>query len=119
MTTPSSAAVLDSPSVLGAVRAAAQSKPALPRLVLAPSFATEWLALIIGLTVVGAYLPLGAFNTGLAMAIALGKALIVAAIFMELRERNALTIVFAGAGFFWLGIMLVLALSDYMTRGWR
>jgi diguanylate cyclase (GGDEF)-like protein/PAS domain S-box-containing protein len=63
MTTPSSAAVLDSPSVLGAVRAAAQSKPALPRLVLAPSFATEWLALIIGLTVVGAMISYALVKT--------------------------------------------------------
>ena len=27
--------------------------------------------------------------------------------------------VFAFAGFFWLAIMLSLALSDYLTRGWR
>jgi cytochrome c oxidase subunit IV len=36
--------------------------------------------------------------------------------FMELRERNPLTLTFAGAGFFWLGIMLWLALTDYVTR---
>jgi caa(3)-type oxidase subunit IV len=47
---------------------------------------------------------------------ALTKALIVLAIFMELRERHALTIAFAGAGFFWLAIMLWLALADFVTR---
>jgi cytochrome c oxidase subunit 4 len=78
----------------------------------------SWLALVglLSLTVFAAYLPLGAFNTALALAIALGKALIVAAVFMELRQRGGLTLAFAGAGFFWLGIMLWLALADYLTR---
>ena len=52
----------------------------------------------------------------MAMIIAAIKAAIVAALFMELRERDALTMTFAGAGFFWLGIMLWLAFSDYATR---
>jgi cytochrome c oxidase subunit 4 len=77
-----------------------------------------WLALLalLTLTVFGAYQPLGAFNTVLAMTIALIKALIVLAVFMELRDRNALTIAFAAAGFFWLAIMLWLALADFVTR---
>jgi cytochrome c oxidase subunit 4 len=78
----------------------------------------SWLGLLalLGLTVFGAYLPLGALNTSLALAIALGKTLIVVAIFMELRHGSALTVTFAGAGFFWLTIMLWLALADYLTR---
>lgn len=77
-----------------------------------------WLGLLtlLALTVVAAYLPLGAFNTIVALAIATTKAAAVAAIFMELRERNPLTLAFAIAGFFWLGIMLWLAFSDYLTR---
>lgn len=78
----------------------------------------SWFGLLglLALTVLGAYQPLGAFNTALALVIALGKALIVLVIFMELRDRNALTIAFATAGFFWLGIMLWLALGDFLTR---
>ncbi len=78
----------------------------------------SWAALmaLLTLTVLGAYLPLGAGNTVLAMIIAAVKAALVAAIFMELRERNPLTLAFACAGFFWLGIMLWLAFSDYATR---
>lgn len=78
----------------------------------------SWLGLLalLAITVSTAYLPLGATNTVVAMAIAVTKAALVAAIFMELRERNSLTLTFAGAGFFWLGIMLWLALADYMTR---
>jgi cytochrome c oxidase subunit IV len=77
-----------------------------------------WLSLLtlLGATVLGAYQPLGAFNIGLALAIALGKALIVAAIFMELRDSNGIRLVAASAGFFWLAIMLWLALADYVTR---
>ena len=74
------------------------------------------LLVLLGLTITLAYQPLGAFNTPIALAIATTKALIVAAIFMELREHSGLTIAFAGAGFFWLAIMLWLALADYMTR---
>ena len=78
----------------------------------------SWLGLLglLGLTVFTAYQSLGAFNTPIALAIASCKALLIAAIFMELREQNGLMIAVAGAGFFWLAIMLWLAFSDYMTR---
>ncbi len=78
----------------------------------------SWIALLalLGATVSIAYWKLGVANTVIAMSIAALKGTIVAAIFMELRERNALTLTFAGAGFFWLGIMLWLALTDYVTR---
>jgi caa(3)-type oxidase subunit IV len=38
--------------------------------------------------------------------------------FMHVRYSKSLLWVFVGAGFFWLSIMLVLAMSDYMSRGW-
>lgn len=79
---------------------------------------SAWLALLVllALTVVGAYQPLGAFNSVLALAIAAAKALAIAMIFMELRRDRAVTVAYAGAGFFWLMIMLWLALSDFVTR---
>lgn len=78
----------------------------------------SWLALLalLAVTVFVSYQPLGFLNTGIALAIALGKALIVAAIFMELQRGNRMKLVFAGAGFFWLAIMLWLTLADYITR---
>jgi hypothetical protein len=44
----------------------------------------------------------------MAAALAIGtiKAVIVAAVFMELRHRGARTLVFAAAGLFWLAILL-------------
>jgi cytochrome c oxidase subunit 4 len=78
----------------------------------------SWLALLalLGLTVFTAYQPLGTFNTVAALAIALAKTLLVALIFMEIAYSPGLVIAVAGAGFFWLAIMLWLAMSDYVTR---
>jgi cytochrome c oxidase subunit IV len=71
---------------------------------------------LLALTTALAYQRLGALNTPIALAIATTKALVVAAIFMELRERRPLTIAFAAAGFFWLAILMWLAGTDFTTR---
>lgn len=71
------------------------------------------------LTIAAAYANLGPLNTSVAMAISLGKGVLIVLFFMHLRYSKPLLWIFVGAGFFWLGIMLVLAMSDYMTRGWR
>jgi cytochrome c oxidase subunit IV len=93
------------------LRLSANRRP--PRILV---FAWVGLLALLTLTVFAAYLPLGAVNTVVALAIAATKAALVAAIFMELRERNSLMLTFAIAGFFWLSIMLWLAFSDYLTR---
>jgi cytochrome c oxidase subunit 4 len=79
---------------------------------------SAWLALLalLALTVTIAYLPLGAFNAVVALTIGATKAAIVAAVFMELRHRGPRTFIFAGAGLFWLGILLWLGLMDFLTR---
>ena len=77
-----------------------------------------WLALLLllAMTVALSYVPLGSFNGVIALLIASTKTAIVAAIFMELRHRDARTYIFAGAGLFWLGILLWLGMMDFMTR---
>jgi cytochrome c oxidase subunit IV len=79
---------------------------------------SAWLALLalLALTVTLAYMPLHAFNAVAALLIASIKALVVAAVFMELRHRSPRTLIFAAAGFFWLGILLWLGLMDFLTR---
>ena len=72
----------------------------------------------LGLTIAAAYVNLGPFNTVAAMSIALAQAGLILLFFMHLRDSKPIIWVFAGAGFFWLGIMFALALSDYLTRGW-
>ena len=73
----------------------------------------------LGLTIMAAHLNLGPFNTVAAMGISLVKAALIVLFFMHLRYSKRIMWLFAGAGFFWLAIMLTLALSDYLTRGWR
>ena len=57
-------------------------------------------------------------NFPLAMAIATTKAVLIMLYFMHLRYSAPLTWVAAGASFLWLGILLTLSLSDYLSRGW-
>ncbi|HTF90233.1 MAG TPA: cytochrome C oxidase subunit IV family protein [Planctomycetota bacterium] len=58
----------------------------------------------------------GAFNTPLALAIAGVKAALVILFFMHAKYSSKLTQLFAFAGFFWLAILLVFTLQDFMTR---
>jgi len=75
---------------------------------------------LLTLTTTGvAFINLGGrWNVIVALTIAVAKALIVALYFMHLRYSSYLTLLFAGAGIFWLGIMVALTLSDYISRGW-
>lgn len=79
-------------------------------------------AALLGLTALTtgiAFVDLGRVgNVAVALTIAIIKAMLVMLYFMHLRYSSRLTMVFAGAGILWLGIMLVLTLSDYISRGW-
>jgi len=68
-------------------------------------------------TYIVAFVDLGPWNVVVAMAIAIGKALLVALFFMHLRYSPKLTWIVTGGGLFWLGILLALTISDYLTRG--
>ncbi|HEX8476080.1 MAG TPA: cytochrome C oxidase subunit IV family protein [Pyrinomonadaceae bacterium] len=77
-------------------------------------------ALMVGtaLTVIAANINFGgALNDIIAMTIAVTKAMLVILFFMHVRYGSRLTMLVVAAGFFWLGIMIVLTLSDYMSRG--
>ena len=50
------------------------------------------------------------------LAIAVGKAVLVALFFMHLLYSSKLSWVFLLAGLFWLGILMALTLTDYLTR---
>jgi len=70
------------------------------------------------LTVVASRLHLGPLNPVIALTIAVAKMLLIILFFMHVRYSARLTWVFVIAGFFWLGILVVLAMGDYLTRGW-
>jgi cytochrome c oxidase subunit 4 len=76
------------------------------------------LMVLTGLTVWVAYLDLGFLNTAAALGIAVTKAALVILYFMHVRYGTRLTWVIVSSGFFWLGILIVLGLSDYLSRGW-
>jgi cytochrome c oxidase subunit IV len=76
------------------------------------------LMVLTGLTTGVAFIDLGLLSPILALTIAVVKASLVVLFFMHLRYSTRLTWVVGGAGIFWLGILLVLSLSDYLTRAW-
>lgn len=78
----------------------------------------SWAALIalLATTVTLAYQPLGSLNGPVALTIATLKALIVAAVFMELRPSRPLTLAVACAGLCWLAILLWLSSADFNWR---
>jgi cytochrome c oxidase subunit 4 len=74
---------------------------------------------LIGLTILTVALSmvhLGEWHTAVGIAIAIGKALLVVLFFMHLLHSNWLTWIAAGTGIYWLGILIVLTMSDYLTR---
>jgi cytochrome c oxidase subunit IV len=78
-------------------------------------FAT--LMLLTAITVGAAYIDLGAMNTVVALGIAGFKALIVVLYFMHVKFSTRLVKLTIIAGLYWMGILLALTLSDYLTRG--
>ena len=77
------------------------------------------LMLCTGLTVLIAFVDLGVFNTVAALTIAVLKAALVVLYFMHVRYSTRLTWAVVVGSVFWLGILLVLTMSDYLTRAWR
>ena len=78
-------------------------------------------ALMIGtyITVQASYFDLGALNAIVALTIAVAKATLVVLFFMHVRYSTRLTWVVVVGSVFWLGILLALTFSDYLTRAWR
>jgi len=82
------------------------------------TFVVGWLVLLalLGANWGSAYLPLGQAHAFVPLAIAIIQALIIALVFMKLGQGARTKWIFAGAGFYWLLIMLALSATDYVTR---
>jgi cytochrome c oxidase subunit IV len=76
------------------------------------------LMILTALTVWAAFLHLGVWNTPVALAVAVTKALLVAWIFMHLRDSPRLTIFAVMASVLWLAFLILITVSDYVTRPW-
>lgn len=84
------------------------------------TYIVVWVALmaLMILTAGLSRLDLGEWSTVVALTIAAIKALLVILFFMQVRyESQKMAWVFVVAGFFWLGILLALTLTDYLSRG--
>ena len=68
------------------------------------------------LTVQVAFVDLGPLNTVVALAIAVFKATLVVLFFMHVKYSTRLTWAVVVGSVFWLGILLALTFSDYLTR---
>lgn len=75
------------------------------------------LALTVITTLV-AFIDLHQFSVVMALAIAVCKMLLVALFFMHVRHSTRLTRLVIIGGLMWLGILLLLTLTDFFTRGW-
>lgn len=80
---------------------------------------TLTLLLLLGVSVGFSFLHLGLLSTAIALAIALIKALLILLFFMHISRASPIVLLYMLAGFFWLGIMLVLTGTDYVSRLWR
>jgi cytochrome c oxidase subunit IV len=75
------------------------------------------LMVLTTVTVGVSFLDLGPLNTVVAIAIAVTKMLLVILYFMHVRYSSRLTWAVVAGGFFWLALLLLLTLGDYLTRG--
>ena len=76
------------------------------------------LMILLVITVIVAFQPLGAFNMPVAMGIAVVKGIIIVMYFMEVKYGSKLLWVFVSSSFLFLVIFLVLTMNDYLTRSW-
>ena len=79
-----------------------------------------WLALLALLLLTWglAQINLGPFNIVAMLIIAMFKTVLVIMFFMHVKFSSRLIWVFSAGAFYWLGIMLVITFSDFITRGW-
>jgi cytochrome c oxidase subunit IV len=76
------------------------------------------LMVLTGITIGVSFINLGAFNFPVAITIAIIKATLVILFFMHAKYSSRLTKLVIGTGFFFLMILFVLTMSDYLSRGW-
>ena len=83
-------------------------------------YATVFGALLAftALTVFASYLELYVFNAVVALTIAVIKAVLVILFFMHIRYSSRLTKLTIAAGFFTLIVLLLMTMTDYISRAW-
>jgi cytochrome c oxidase subunit 4 len=75
------------------------------------------LLVLLFATIGAAYLPLGNWHLPVALSFAAAKAILIGLFFMHLYYARHFTWIVSVAAILWLGIFLILTLSDYLWRG--
>jgi len=90
------------------------------RVIQPPTYYAVFVALIVltCLTVGASFIPMGPWHTAVGLVFGALKAGLVILIFMHLLYSPRLMWLSLAAGLFWVGILIVLSLSDYLTRHW-
>lgn len=70
------------------------------------------------ITYLAALVNLGAWQTPVALGIAVVKAVLIILFFMHARYSTGIMRVVMGAGLLWLGILIMGIMDDLITRGW-
>jgi caa(3)-type oxidase subunit IV len=76
------------------------------------------LVLLLVATTAFAFVPAGVCNWIVALIISFTMTGLMMLFFMQLRKCRPLIWLTSGVGFFWLSILLVLMLMDYLSRPW-
>jgi cytochrome c oxidase subunit 4 len=76
------------------------------------------LMVLTATTVYIATIDLGPFNIVAALVIAAGKATLVLLFFMHVKHSPRIIALIIFAGLLWLALLIVLTLTDYLSRGW-
>lgn len=76
------------------------------------------LLLMTGTTTAVSFIDIGPWNTVVALAIAFFKASLVVLFFMHIKYSSRLMQIVVAGGIFWLAILIVFTLSDFLSRGW-
>jgi len=83
-------------------------------------YSLVFLTLLVGtaITVGAAYVDLGVLNPVIALAIACAKACVVILFFMHALYQSRLIKMTIASGFFVFLVLIVMTLTDYMSRAW-
>ena len=76
------------------------------------------LLLFTAITVGAAYIDLKWANPVIALAIATFKAVVVILFFMHVKYQSRLIKMTVGAGFFTFFVLIMMTMSDYISRAW-
>ena len=71
---------------------------------------------LLAITVASTFVPLGAGNSLINLAVAAAKAALIGAVFMHLRQSSALVTLCVATLALWICLMYGLTLNDYFTR---